>query len=163
MLNKVRLPLLLLVVLLGLDFLSKQIALSQLSLYETVRVMPGLNLFLAFNHGMAFSFLSDGHAWQRWFLSAISWIAGALFVYWLVGEKQASSRERWTLVFLGAGALGNGIDRLAYGYVIDFIDLYYQASHFATFNFADIYINIGVGLLIVNYFKKGERNACRFS
>lgn len=142
------------------DQASKQVALATLSLHQPVPVMPLFNITLVYNKGAAFSFLSDAGGWQRWFFSLLAITISALIVVWIKGLQ----RDRvWTaagLALVLGGALGNLIDRLAYGYVIDFIDVYFRTYHWPTFNIADTAITVGAAILIFVqiFFHKVETN-----
>jgi signal peptidase II len=105
------------------------------------------------NQGAAFSFLSGAGGWQRWFFIGLAIVASVFIFVWL--RKLDSSRRReavaWALVL--GGALGNLIDRILYGYVIDFLDVYVGDWHWPAFNVADSAITVGVALLLLDSFK----------
>ena len=131
-----------------LDQITKYIANTGLVYAEAVPVVPSCNLTLLYNRGAAFSFLSDAAGWQRWFFVAISLGASVLLIVWLRKLKP----QQWVLavalsLVLG-GAVGNLIDRLWLGYVIDFIQLYYKGFYWPAFNVADSAISVGAVLLI---------------
>jgi signal peptidase II len=133
-----------------LDQSSKYLADSLLMWGQPAEIFPWFNFFLAYNTGAAFSFLSDAHGWQRWFFIGIGLVAVAIIVVWL---RRLSSGERVTAVALAlilGGAIGNIIDRVLWGHVIDFIDWHYQDWHWPAFNIADSAISIGVALLIID-------------
>ena len=131
-----------------LDQITKYIANTGLVYAEAVPVVPSFNLTLLYNRGAAFSFLSDAAGWQRWFFVAISLGASVLLIVWL----RKLDRQQWLLgeaLALGlGGAVGNLIDRLWLGYVIDFIQLYYSSFYWPAFNVADSAISVGAVLLI---------------
>lgn len=147
----------------ALDQLSKFMITQNLELHETVRVMPFFNLFLTYNTGAAFSFLSQAGGWQRWFLIVLPLLVSVVLIIWL---RKLPPTARWTAIGLACilgGATGNLLDRLIHGYVIDFIDWYYTGSstclilffphydascHWPTFNIADSAITIGASLLL---------------
>jgi len=135
-------------VVLLLDQGSKLLAEARLVFHEPVTVLPFFNLRLAYNTGAAFSFLSNAGGWQRWFFAGISVLVIGVLVVWMRRLKP----EQWPLSLAFAliigGALGNLIDRLVYGHVIDFIDVYYRTWHWPTFNIADSAITLGAGLLL---------------
>ena len=132
----------------GLDQITKLLANGQLELHRAKPVMPFFNLTLMYNEGAAFSFLSDADGWQRWFFIVLSSAVSVALVVWLTRLKP---HEKWLAVGLSlvlGGALGNLIDRVAYGHVIDFIQVYYQNWYFPTFNVADSAISVGATILI---------------
>jgi signal peptidase II len=137
-------------IILLLDFYTKQWASRALELYRPKEVFSWLNLTLAHNYGMAFSFLSDQQGWQRWFLTVVGIIISIFLFIWLL---RLPVRERLTGVALSlvlGGAIGNLIDRVLLGYVVDFIDVYRGDWHWPAFNIADSAISVGVVLLLVD-------------
>lgn len=126
-----------------------------------VEIIPHLNFTLAYNEGAAFSFLGDAGGWQRWFFSGLAFAVSVYLVYWLSQLRD----QMWMAIGLAlvlGGAVGNLIDRLLNGPVIDFIDFYFSKGgyHFATFNIADIAITIGATLLVIlSLFQKDEKEA----
>lgn len=162
---RLRLWLLLILALIGLDQITKQFALTYLSLYEPQPLLPLLNLSLVYNPGAAFSFLSQADGWQRWFFIGLSLCISVVLAVWLTRLQPAEKWTRLSLSLILAGAVGNLIDRVAYGYVIDFIDFYYPAQsclplfmrlgqncHWPTFNVADSAISVGAVLLLCGQF-----------
>jgi len=138
---------------LAADQISKQLAESAIQLYERVPLLPYLNLTLTYNRGAAFSFLSDQGGWQRWFFSVLAMVVTVVLVVWL---RQLDRANRWTAISLSliiGGAVGNLIDRLLFGHVIDFIDLYYGQWHWPAFNVADSAITVGVVLMLLDVFR----------
>lgn len=134
----------------ALDQLTKWLAERGLVLHMAEPVLPFFNLTLVYNKGAAFSFLSAAGGWQRWFFSVLAIIVSVLIVIWL---KRLDRDEKWTaagLALVLGGAIGNLIDRLLYGYVIDFIDVYYGSYHWPAFNIADSAITMGAAILIVH-------------
>lgn len=135
-----------------LDQLTKQWALSSLSLYIPHKLLGVFNLTLAYNNGAAFSFLADHDGWQRWFLAGISLIASVVIAIWITRLK---ANEKWLVAALSlilGGAVGNLIDRIYYGYVIDFLDFHWNEAHFPAFNLADSAITLGAILLFIDMF-----------
>jgi len=131
-----------------LDQFTKALANNLLTYGEPFAVLPSFNLTLLYNPGAAFSFLSEASGWQRWFFVVISAGAAVFLALWLRRLKP----EQWLLAFaltlvLG-GAVGNLIDRLWLGYVVDFIQVYYREYYFPAFNIADSAISVGAVLLI---------------
>ena len=138
-----------------LDQLSKAAINSHFVFGESVAVTSFFNLVLAHNTGAAFSFLSDAGGAQRWLFSAIAIIASA-WIVWLLRRHQAQKLFSFALAFILGGALGNLIDRIAYGHVGDFLDFHWGGYHFAAFNLADSAITCGAALLIWDSFKGEE-------
>jgi len=136
-----------------LDQASKWFIASWLSLHETVAVIPYFNFTMAHNYGAAFSFLSDAGGWQRWFFIVLAVVISVVLLIWIKGLKSTAKLEAISLSLIIAGAIGNVIDRIYYGYVIDFIDVYYGTYHWPAFNVADSAICIGAALLIIDSFR----------
>jgi signal peptidase II len=131
-----------------LDQATKQIAESMLTLYESVYVMPLFDLTLLYNKGAAFSFLSDQDGWQRWFFTVLALVVTVVLTVWLWRLKQ---QEKWVAVALSliiGGAVGNVIDRILFGHVIDFLHFHYQEHYWPAFNIADSAITIGVMVMM---------------
>jgi len=135
------------------DQASKWLMMSWLSLYETVAVMPYFNLTMAHNEGAAFSFLAQAGGWQRWFFIGLALLISVVLFVWLAKLKPTEKLEAISLSLILGGAIGNVIDRISYGYVVDFIDLYIGHNHWPVFNIADSAICIGAILLIADSFK----------
>jgi signal peptidase II len=134
-----------------LDQLSKYAAGLLLIPYHPVPVVPFFNLMLAYNTGAAFGFLSSmGGDWHRYFFSGFSFLISLWLIAWLIKTKSSDILQSFSLSLILGGALGNLVDRVWYGYVVDFIDLYYKHYHFATFNIADSAICIGAAGLILH-------------
>ena len=144
-------------VIIVLDQISKQYAERSLELYERISVMPFFNLTLAYNEGAAFSFLSDAGGWQRWFFLILTAVISVVLFFWL--KKSESKLESMAISMVLGGAIGNFIDRLLFGHVIDFLDVYYQSHHWPAFNVADMAISGGVVLLIISSFKTQPNNS----
>ena len=104
------------------------------------------------NYGAAFSFLSDSGGWQRWFFSLIAVSISVLLVWWLKRLPATNKVLCSAYALVLAGAIGNLYDRIAYGYVIDFLHVYYENWHFPVFNIADCAICIGAALLLFDAF-----------
>ena len=146
-------------VVLVLDQITKWIANTSMSLYQTIEVLPSFNFTLAYNYGAAFSFLADAGGWQRWFFTGLAAVFSIVIVIWLARLKTSAKLEAISLSLILGGAVGNLIDRLIYGYVIDFLDVYYQSYHWPAFNIADSAICVGAVLLIWDSFKNNSEEA----
>jgi signal peptidase II len=120
---------------------------------ESVAVTDFFNLVLVHNSGAAFSLLSNAGGWQRWLFSAIAVIASVWIILLLRKHKQ-EKLFCFALTLILGGALGNLIDRAAYGYVVDFLDFYWNSYHFPAFNIADSAVTCGAGLLLWESFIK---------
>ncbi|BDX22158.1 lipoprotein signal peptidase [Polynucleobacter sp. TUM22923] len=130
-----------------LDQLSKWSALGNLQMGVPEPVLPFLNWLLLMNPGAAFSFLAQSSGWQRWFFTILGLLASA-YILWLLYKSQEDRLLCWALSLILGGALGNVLDRIMYGAVVDFIDVHYQNWHWPAFNIADSAICIGAGLII---------------
>ena len=144
-----------------LDQASKWIMTSWLSLYETVAVMPFFNLTMAHNTGAAFSFLAQAGGWQRWFFAAVAAIVSVVLLVWLKRLTATAKLEAVSISLILGGAIGNLVDRISLGYVVDFLDFYnyYGSYHFPAFNIADSAICIGAVLLIIDGFGHKQEEA----
>ena len=139
-----------------LDQLTKGIASANLTMFDPVPVMPMFNFTLMHNEGAAFSFLSDAGGWQRWFFTILATVISIVIVVWI---KKLEAHEKWTafsLAFILGGAVGNLIDRVRLGYVVDFIDVYYGTAHWPAFNIADSAITVGAIVMIATSFKSHD-------
>ena len=142
-----------------LDQASKYAAEYLLHYQLPVPVLPSLNWFLSYNTGAAFSFLSEAGGWQRWFFTIMALAVSVGITIWL---SRLHDRDKWealSLALILGGAVGNVIDRIVLGYVIDFIQVYYDTWYFPTFNVADSAISVGVTILILDsLFSKQARD-----
>jgi signal peptidase II len=133
----------------ALDQLTKAIVLSTLEQFVPHPVIPGfLNWTLAFNTGAAFSFLANQEGWQRWLFSVLAVVVSTVLIAWLRRTPRGDWRTALPLALVIGGALGNLIDRLRFGHVTDFIQVYYHDWVFPSFNVADSAISIGAVLLV---------------
>ncbi|SFN20473.1 signal peptidase II [Dokdonella immobilis] len=131
------------------DQLSKLAILAHFQLHETLPLIPGLlNLTLAFNDGAAFSFLQNAGGWQRWFFTVLAFGVSAVLVVWLRRTSRGDWRTALPLSLVVGGAIGNVIDRVRLGHVVDFIDVHYAGWSFPAFNVADSAISVGAVLLL---------------
>jgi signal peptidase II len=137
-----------------IDQLTKKLVDTSMQLYQTIGLMPHIQLTYMRNQGAAFSFLSGGGGWQRWLFITLA-IAASGFIYtWLKQLKTTQRQEAVAWALILGGALGNLIDRVVLGYVIDFMDIYYGQYHWPAFNVADSAITIGVVTLLIDARKK---------
>lgn len=150
-------------VVLVLDLGTKELALARLALHEPVPVIDGLlNWTLTYNHGAAFSFLSDASGWQRWLFSGLAVGISAMLTFWLTRTARADWRQALPYALIIGGAIGNLIDRLRHGYVIDFIDAYWNTSHWPAFNIADSAIVVGaIGVALFSFIPRKRAGEAR--
>ena len=132
------------------DIETKQWASQGIELYRPQQVTDWLNLTLAHNYGAAFSFLSDAGGWQRWFFMVLASVVTLVLFVWLLRLPRGEWRTGLALGFIIGGAIGNLIDRIQLGYVVDFIDVHYGGWHWPAFNVADSAITCGVILLLLD-------------
>jgi len=160
----------------GLDQITKHLAAGLLQEHEPQSILPFINLDLAYNTGAAFSFLADSAGWQRWFFVVLALGVSAMIVRWL---RRLEPGDRWNAVGMAlilGGALGNAIDRVLFGHVIDFIDVYYVAGscmplfsplpfdngfqcHWPAFNLADSAISVGAAMMIIDAVRPSKKTA----
>lgn len=141
----------------AVDQLSKLWMVQHFKLYEHVRLLPVLDITLTFNEGAAFSFLSDASGWQRWLFTALAVIVAAGILVWL---RRLQAHRQWllscALALILAGALGNVIDRLRIGHVVDFILVHWNNSYFPAFNVADSAITVGAVFLLFDAWRESR-------
>ena len=135
-------------VVIGLDQWSKLAILANFAEYESVQITSFFNLVLVYNPGAAFSFLADNTGWQRWFFVGLAVVICAWLLR-LIWQHRHEILQPAAFALVVGGALGNVIDRFAYGKVVDFLDFHYVAHHYPAFNLADSAICLGVGLMIL--------------
>ena len=134
----------------ALDWLSKQWALSALRFREPVEVVAGFwNWTLVHNTGAAFSFLADAGGWQQWLFSGLAVLISGFCVHMLAKTTRADWRTALPLALIVGGALGNLIDRVRYGYVVDFVHWYWRDFHWPVFNLADSAISVAAVMLVL--------------
>jgi signal peptidase II len=140
------------------DQLSKLWIERSMVLGESFAVLPVLDIVRAHNSGAAFSFLADAGGWQRWAFSLLAVGVSIALVFWL--RKLALATHALLasgLVMILGGAIGNVIDRIEHGYVVDFVHAHWGAAYFAAFNVADAAISIGAVLVILDALLEGRR------
>jgi signal peptidase II len=139
-----------------LDQISKIAVDNSMRLYESIAIMPSFNLTYVHNTGAAFSFLAHAGGWQRWLFAGLALIISVAIGVWIARLKQQEVLLAVALSLVLGGAVGNLIDRVAYGYVIDFLDVYYNTWHWPAFNIADSAICVGVFLMLLESFGIGR-------
>ena len=140
------------IVVVVLDQWSKHAITAAFRYGEVMPVTSFFNLVLVHNKGAAFSFLSGASGWQREFFIGVTALALAVII-WMVRRHREELLFCWGLACVAAGAVGNLIDRVSYGYVVDFLDFHAAGWHFWAFNLADSSITLGAGLLILDSFR----------
>lgn len=135
-----------------IDQITKYWVVAEFELYERLSVLPFFNLTLAHNEGAAFSFLAGAGGWQRWFFTAIALVVSVALVVWLKRLPKSDRLVAIALALILGGAIGNVYDRIMFGYVVDFLDFFWNGYHFPAFNVADSAITVGAGLMILDMF-----------
>lgn len=133
-----------------LDQISKYLADTSLQYAQANEVLPVLNITLHYNQGAAFSFLSNAGGWQRWLFTGIALAVSGYIAVWLFRLPRRQTMLSLGLSLVLGGAVGNLLDRLIHGHVIDFISVHWQSHYFPTFNIADAAISVGAFFLILD-------------
>lgn len=146
----------------ALDQWTKRLVIARFDEFEVLTVHPLLDLIRLHNRGAAFSFLSDASGWQHWLFIGLGIGVSIGILVWLMRlPRRGQQLTAAGLALVMAGALGNVIDRVAWGYVVDFIHVHYGEWYFPAFNAADTAITIGAGLLILDSVLEYRRSARR--
>lgn len=132
-----------------LDQVTKTLILRSYQLGDATYVTSFFNIVRAHNTGAAFSFLADAGGWQRWLFTGFG-VAAALFILWQLHAHPGQRLFSFSLASILGGAVGNVIDRLMHGYVVDFLDFHWAGWHFPAFNVADAGITVGAVCLILD-------------
>ena len=132
-----------------LDQITKTLILGSFQLGDSHTVTSFFNIVRVHNAGAAFSFLAGASGWQRWFFVGLGAFA-ALFIVWMLRSHGGQRLFSWALALILGGAVGNVIDRLLHGHVVDFIQVHYRSAYFPSFNVADSAITVGAVLLILD-------------
>jgi signal peptidase II len=138
----------------GFDQVTKFLATRFLELYERVEVLPVLDFTLLHNTGAAFSILANASGWQRGFFITLGLVVSVALVVWLWRLPRGEKFLPLALALIVGGAIGNVIDRILHGYVIDFIHAHWGGAYFPAFNIADSAITIGAALMILDAFRE---------
>lgn len=136
-----------------LDQYSKVLVIGQMQLHDSHRITSFFDLVRAHNTGAAFSFLAGAAGWQRWFFTALAAVAG-IVITWMLRSHGQQKLFACALALILGGALGNGIDRVWHGYVVDFLSFHWGSWAFPAFNLADSAITLGAGLLILDELRR---------
>jgi signal peptidase II len=146
------------VAVMALDQFTKLLIVQHVPLYGSVKVLPVLDISLRYNKGAAFSFLEGASGWQRWFFTALALGVAGVILVWM---RRLKAGTQWllclSLALVLAGALGNAIDRLRLGHVVDFIVAHWHHAEFPAFNVADSSITIGAALLLLDALLESRR------
>jgi signal peptidase II len=136
-----------------LDQFSKTLILGWFQYGEGRAITGFFNLVRAHNQGAAFNFLADAGGWQRWFFTALALVASA-FIVWMLKKHPGQKLFCFAISMIMGGALGNVVDRLMHGYVVDMLDFHLGGKHFPAFNLADSAITLGAICLIVDELRR---------
>jgi signal peptidase II len=139
------------------DQFTKTLVVGYYQLGDSTRLTSFFNLVRAHNSGAAFSFLADAGGWQRWFFTIIAIIV-SLVITWFLSKHASQKLFSFALACILGGAIGNVVDRVMYGYVVDFLDFHYAGWHFPAFNVADSAISIGVACLIWDELRRVKKS-----
>jgi signal peptidase II len=139
-----------------LDQFAKTLILGTFQLGDSHHVTSFFNVVRVHNTGAAFSFLAGAAGWQRWFFIGLG-LAAAGFIVWMLRSHPEQRLFCFAVTMIMGGALGNVVDRLLHGYVVDFIQVHWQDSYFPSFNLADSAITLGAVLLIVDELRRVRR------
>lgn len=143
-------------VVVALDQATKALVLQFFAYGDSVRITDFFNLVRVHNSGAAFSFLAGAGGWQRWFFVVLG-LAASAFIVWMLRAPDTGRMASWALALILGGALGNVIDRLQHGHVVDFLDFHWAGRHFPSFNLADSAITLGAILLILDELRRMRR------
>ena len=135
------------------DQFTKTLILGHFQLHDSRTVTSFFNLVRVHNSGAAFSFLAGASGWQRWFFVGLG-IAASMFIVWLLRSHGGQRLFGWALALILGGAVGNVVDRLLHGYVVDFIQVHAGGWYFPSFNVADSAITVGAVLLILDELRR---------
>lgn len=142
----------------AMDQVSKTWIMTHFALHESVTLLPVLDIIYARNTGAAFSLLHDAGGWQRWFFTVLALGVSTGIVMWLRKlDARAQALMAAGLALVLGGALGNVIDRLMFGYVVDFIAVHWDSHYFPAFNVADSCITVGAVLLVLDSLRNGPK------
>ena len=144
-----------------LDQFTKYLAVANLPFQQAVNVMPYFDWYLTHNRGAAFSFLADADGWQRWFFTAITIVISTVILLWIKKLEQNDRVTAIPLCLILGGAIGNLIDRIYLGYVIDYVLVWLGNYPWPAFNVADAAISIGATVLILSSFIDTKKAAVK--
>ncbi|WP_213955013.1 MULTISPECIES: signal peptidase II [unclassified Variovorax] len=140
-------------IILIVDQFTKTLILGYYQYGGVTEVTGFFNIVRAHNTGAAFSFLADAAGWQRWMFTAIG-VAAAVFIFWMLKKHAGQKLFSFAMACILGGAIGNVIDRMMHGYVVDFLDFHLGGKHFPAFNVADSAITIGAVCLVLDELRR---------
>jgi signal peptidase II len=141
-----------------LDQVTKAIIHGSMALHQSIYVLPVLDIVHARNTGAAFSFLAKAAGWQRWMFTGFAIVVSAVILWTLRRTRAAGQRLQCAgLMLIVSGALGNAIDRVRHGYVVDFVAVHWRDAYFPAFNVADSCITVGAGLILLDALRQWLR------
>lgn len=143
-------------VILLVDQFTKVLIVGYYQLHDSTYVTPFFNVVRAHNTGAAFSFLAGASGWQRWFFTGVG-LAAAALILWMLKSHPGQKLFSFAMACILGGAIGNVVDRLMHGYVVDFLDFHWRGMHFPAFNVADSAITIGAACLILDELLRVKR------
>lgn len=143
-------------ILLMIDQFTKVLIVGFYHLGDATHVTSFFNVVRVHNYGAAFSFLAGAGGWQRWFFMGIG-IVAAVVIVWMLKSHAGQKLFAFAMACILSGAIGNVIDRVMYGYVVDFLDFYWGGWHFPAFNVADSAITVGAACMILDEFLRVRR------
>ena len=138
------------------DQFTKVLIVGYYQLHDSTYVAPFFNVVRAHNTGAAFSFLAGASGWQRWFFTCVG-LAAAALILWMLKSHSGQKLFSFAMACILGGAIGNVVDRLVHGYVVDFLDFHWRGMHFPAFNVADSAITIGAACLIMDELLRVKR------
>jgi signal peptidase II len=136
-----------------IDQFTKRLILGYYNYGDANYVTGFFNVVRAHNTGAAFSFLADAAGWQRWLFTGIG-VAAALFIVWMLKSHAGQKLFSFAMAAILGGAIGNVLDRMMHGYVVDFLDFHWAGQHFPAFNVADSAITVGAVCLILDELRR---------
>lgn len=143
-------------IILLVDQFTKVLIVGYYQLHDSTYVTPFFNVVRAHNTGAAFSFLAGASGWQRWFFTGVG-LAAAALILWMLKSHPRQKLFSFAMACILGGAIGNVVDRLMHGYVVDFLDFHWRSMHFPAFNVADSAITIGAACLILDELLRVKR------
>lgn len=139
------------------DLITKILAENHLIYATPVPILPVFDLTLLYNKGAAFSFLASQGGWQRWFFTTIALGVSVVLLLWLKRLPRSAKWLPMAIALILGGALGNLVDRIVYGHVVDFLSFHWNGAYFPAFNIADSAITLGAIMLVIDALLESKR------